>query len=123
MSQTPKYDLNAIRQLCSTGNRELIWFSATSRSTSQVIAVYAATDSPKGYKEAVEFILKGLQALTTEDFVESVLQWNTVADVYGLVFDNRPWYVKFIFENGVLEEISFHPPEKPLKTVSGKTIG
>jgi hypothetical protein len=67
--------------------------------------------------------LQGILVLKPEDFVERILQWGSVvADVYGLVFDARPWYVKFIFEEGVLEEISFHPPEKPLKTVVGKLI-
>ncbi len=89
-----------------------------------MIEVYAGTDAPKSYEEAMQFILSGIQVLSPSDFVERVLQWGaTVADVYGLIFDSRTWYVKFIFENGVLEQISFHPPEKPMKTVKGKTVG
>ena len=96
MSQTPKYDLNMIQQLCSSGDRTCIWFSAPSRSINKVIEEYATTDAPKSNEEAVEFIFQGLLVLKPDDFVERLLQWGSVADVYGLMFDGRPWYVKFI---------------------------
>lgn len=122
MSQAPKYDLKLVQQLCKSGDFERIWFSATSRSIVKVIETYSGTESLKSYEEAVQFILDGLQFLRPDDFVQRVSQWGAVADVYGLRFDQRSWYVKFIFENGVLEQISFHPPEKSLTTVSGKVL-
>ena len=54
-----------------------------------------------------------------------------VVDVYGLLFDARPWYVKFSIkdeenENGALEkllqEISFHPPSEGFVTSGGINI-
>ena len=124
MSQTAKYDLKAVQHLCRSADLGNIWFPAPSRSIAKVIEVYGGTDAPKGYEEAMQFILSGIQALSPGDFVERVLQWGAIAaDVYGLIFDGRPWYVKFIFENGNLEQISFHSPDKPMKTVLGKTVG
>jgi hypothetical protein len=122
MSQTPKYDLALVQQLCKSGDLEKIWFSAISRSIVKVIETYSRTCTPKTYEESVRFILYGLQSLQAEDFVQRVSQWGTVADVYGLTFDQRSWYVKFIFEDGVLEQISFHPPEKILTTAAGKIL-
>ena len=75
--------------------------------------------------EAVRFILNGILTITENDFCFSNLQWNDpklVADVYGIIYDGRSWFVKFLIENGCLEEISFHPPEKPMKTIGGKFI-
>lgn len=124
MSQKPKYDLQQVHTLCRRADLDRIWFSAPSRSISTVIRAYSRTDAPKGFVEASQFILAGILTLTTADFVERTLQWGgpEVADVYGLLFDGRPWYVKFILSDGVLEEISFHPPEAPLRTVSGTII-
>lgn len=52
------------------------------------------------------------------------MQWQTdVADQYGILFDGRPWFVKFLIgDDGLLEEFSFHPPEKPLPIKSGAVI-
>lgn len=58
-------------------------------------------------------------------FVGRVSQWSgsVVADVYGAIFDERPWYIKFVLgEDGVVEQISFHPPEHDMVTVSGLKI-
>ena len=68
-------------------------------------------------------ILRGIKALTDAHFVQRVIQWDDpkcVADVYGITFEGCPWYVKFLIdEEGILEQISFHPPEKDLMTVGG----
>jgi hypothetical protein len=52
--------------------------------------------------------------------------WNDLSclgDEYGLVYEKRGWYAKFrIDEDGDLDEISFHPPERELKTVGGLVI-
>lgn len=104
-----------------------MWFAARSRSTYAVIRVLEAKGSQRSTAEADRFILRGLKELTEAHFVESVIQWgdpNCVADVYGLIFDGSPWYVKFRIdtEEQTLEEISFHPPEKELTTVGGLKI-
>lgn len=124
MSQTPKYDLNEVQSICRNGSLEKIWFSAPSRSLMTVVSVYSKTEKPKTFEEATTFIIQGLLALTKDDFVQRTLQWTgaEVADVYGIIFDDLPWYVKFMLSDGVLEEISFHPPKEALKTVSGKII-
>lgn len=120
---TPKYDLKHMQSLVKAGDLDKIWFSAPSRSVYEVIRVFKETDNPKDYEASIDFILKGLLALTEDDFVKISPQWdNEFADVYGLVFENLPWFVKFILKDEELEEISFHPPKEQMKTVSGKVI-
>jgi hypothetical protein len=122
VAQAPKHDLNTVQALIRRGVADSIWFLAPSRSLYEVVRVYGSTDTPKSLTEAADFICAGLLELTPKHFVERVLQWEVVADVYGIIYDSRPWYVKFVLDNGVLEEISFHPPEKALKTVGGLQI-
>lgn len=102
------------------------WFSAPSRSLSEVIRIFEKLGNPKSETEAIDFILQGIKSLKADDFVQSVLQWNDpkcVADVYGAVIAGQPWFIKFrIDEDGLLEEISFHPPNKSMTTVSGTVI-
>ena len=120
---TPKYDLKQMQSLVKAGDLDKIWFSAPSRSVNEVIRVFKETDNPKDYQGAIDFILKGLLALTEDDFVKVSPQWdNEFADVYGFIFENSPWFVKFILNDDELEEISFHPPKEEMKTVSGKII-
>jgi hypothetical protein len=122
VAQTPKHDLISVQALIRRGVADSIWFSAPSRSLNEVVRVYSGTDTPKSLAEAADFICAGILELTPRHFVERVLQWEVVADVYGIIYDHRPWYVKFVLDDGVLEEISFHPPEKALKTVGGLQI-
>lgn len=73
---------------------------------------------------AEDFVLSNLLKLTDGDFAESILQWNMVCDIYGKMFCNINWYIKFAVEkdeNGDdnLSEISFHPLEDDLKLLSG----
>lgn len=77
--------------------------------------------------EAEAFILKGILELKEENFYKRVIQWGDskcIADVYGIVFDGKPWFVKFRIdsEEDLLEEISFHPPEETFVTVGGIQI-
>ena len=66
------------------------------------------------------FVLAGIKELTDRHFVKTVLQWGKPADVYGLIYDGKPWYVKFTLEDdGTLQEISFHPPELEMITIGG----
>lgn len=125
MAAQARYPLADVFSIISSGDSERVWFSAPSRSIDKVIKVYMKTNTPKTIQEAQNFIMSGIKSLTPNDFVQSQLQWDDpkcVADVYGLIYDNKPWYVKFLIEQGDLEQISFHPPEKEMKTVTGKII-
>ncbi len=123
MAQTPKYSLQEIFAIIDSGDKSLIWISAPSRSVIEIVKVYQSSSQGMDAELATKFIIKGLRALTPDCFVERVLQWDAVADVYGIIFDGKPWYVKFMLEDGIINEISFHPPEKPLKTISDRVIG
>jgi len=121
-----KFSLAEVFRIIDSCDLNRIWFSAPSRSVNEVIKAYAGSTTPKNYEDAVKFILGGIKTLDDGAFVERVVQWGDpkcIADVYGLIYDGKPWYVKFrIEDDGVLDEISFHPPEKELKTISGKII-
>lgn len=126
MTAKARHDL---QQVFKAIKARKVWFSAYSRSVWAVIKVYEHRGSPnkkENQAQAEDFILQGICALTEDNFVESVLQWGDskcVADVYGLIFDGLPWYIKFrIDEEGDLDEISFHPPQRALKTVGGIVI-
>jgi hypothetical protein len=127
MALKARYALQEVFQLIEDGRA---WFSARPRSSFAVITAYASTGKNKNGVEAEAFILKAIRSLAEINFCESVLQWNDpkcVADVYGFIYDDRPWYVKFRInredeDQPFLDEISFHPPEKEMKTVSGLVI-
>lgn len=103
---------------------ESIGFPLRSLSLDQVIRVYQDSESPKSQWEAEEFIRAGMKALEPKNFAGRTRQWESeIADQYGIIFDGKPWFVKFLIgQDGELEEISFHPPEKPLAIKSGEII-
>lgn len=104
------------------GERKVI-FSAPSRSIRRVIDVYRGSDAPKTETDARDFILEGLKTLTERNFCGSQVQWgDLVVDKYGLIYDGKPWFVKFAITDGELEEISFHPPEQELRTHGGLLV-
>ena len=96
----------------------------------EVIRAYANSDTPKTTADAEKFIVGALLTLTEQNFYKRDIQWEVVVDIYGLIYDKRPWYVKFAVaneeENGVtepwLQEISFHPPKEEFVTSGGITI-
>lgn len=108
------------------------WFSAPSRSVNKVIEVYASSGKPKTAEEAREFIIQGVLTLKDENFYQRGRQWEMVTDIYGLIYDGHHWYVKLGVQDEEtadgktkepwLQEISFHPPEKPFKTLGGIEI-
>ncbi len=124
MALKPAHPLSEVKRLVNEHlqhGKDTVWFSATSRSIKQVSAIYPQLSQ----QETIHFILDAILTLTDEGFCTSNLQWTDsqlIADVYGVIYDNKPWFVKFLIENDCLEEISFHPPEKPLKTSGGKII-
>lgn len=123
MAPKAKY---ALTEVAIAIKEKRYWFSAPSRSLSEVIRIFEKLGSPKNEMEATDFILQGIKSLKQTDFVQSVLQWNDpkcVADVYGTVIEGQPWFIKFrIDEDGSLEEISFHPPNKSMTTVGGTVV-
>jgi hypothetical protein len=122
MAQTAKYPLPEVFKRIK---EKKYWFSAPSRSTDCIIEVFECTDRKMGIEQAETFALEGIFQLTDKHFYKRVLQWsNCVADVYGLVFQNKPWFIKFRIddEDDVLEEISFHPPDEAFVTIGGFKI-
>ena len=124
MIGSPKHDLQKVKQLVE---ERKVCFSSPSRSLNEVTRVYETTATPKSQEDAENFIYEGILKLGPGNFAGRVLQWEEVADVYGMIFDSRPWYVKFMVfrdEHNLdsLEEISFHPPKAPLPTLDGQTI-
>ena len=125
MATKPAHPLDEVKKLVNAylkKSENTVFISAPSRSVDQVVAIYPHFTVEQ---DAVNFILNGILTLAEGDFCFSNLQWNDpnlVADVYGFIYDGKPWFVKFLIENNCLEEISFHPPEKALKTITGKII-
>lgn len=118
--QKAAYKLEEVFGLINEGK---VVFSSPSRSIRRVIAVYRDTEIPKDEGAARRFIYDGIKALTEKNFCGTHLQWDrVVVDKYGLVFDGKPWFIKFAIIEGELEEISFHPPEQELKTMGGIVI-
>jgi len=125
MTEVAKYPLSEVFELIMQNK---YWFSAPSRSSREVQRVYATLLKPKTDDEAEQFVLEGIQSLKPENFYKRQTQWGLVVDVYGLIFDNKPWFVKFAIEldekedgsmKKILQQISFHPPERKLVTVGG----
>lgn len=114
-----RYLLTDVFALIESGN---YWFSAPSRSYRSVVNVFAKTRSPKTPEQATAFILAGIKTLTENHFVQTVLQWGSGADVYGLIYEGYPWYIKFMIDDDGLQEISFHIAEKEMVTVGGIKI-
>lgn len=122
MAQTAKYPLQEVFRKIQ---KKQYWFSAPSRSIDCIIEVFECTDTKMGIEQAEAFALQGISQLTEKHFYKRVIQWSDcIADVYGLVFHNKPWFIKFRIdeEEDVLEEISFHPPDEAFVTVGGLKI-
>ncbi len=119
----PRYKLREVHDAIA---KRRVRFTVARRSVDTVMLVYEKIARVKTVQEAEDFILDGILRLTARNFQKSVIQWGDptcVADVYGLLHDELPWYVKFrLDEKGILEEISFHPPDRAFKTVGGMVI-
>jgi hypothetical protein len=70
-------------------------------------------------RDAEAFVLGLLGQLRPEHFAETKTEKAPPADVYGLFFEGRGWYVKIAIDQGRLVVISCHPPEAPLRTRAG----
>jgi len=124
--QTPKHDLNLVKELCEKclkGFSGIVEFNAPSRSINCVIEVLACETA----SEAKEVCLRGIMQLEKGDYSHSLVQWETIADVYGLQdYRDNDWYIKFVVHDDdgkwTLEEVSFHRPEKDLKLADGRIL-
>ncbi len=118
--QNSKFNLDDVKRLAGdwlTG-KQCGWFSATSCSIDYLIHIYECTQV-----EAETIILRGILKLQNEDFNRRISMWGKVADEYGLEgYLTYNWYVKFMIEDGDLEQISFHPCEKDMTLANGRTI-
>ncbi len=123
MAQTPKFDLEEVKKLVDDCE-----FTVPDKSINAVIAVFKdILGCPKSNVEAEVFIKNELVKLERKNFAQrSMVFGSVVADVYGKVIDGEPWYIKFLIESDDediwLEELSFHPPDKPLMLQNGDKI-
>lgn len=118
--QRPRYPLEEVKVLAEKlRNGEATgFFSAPNASINYVIYIFECLE-----REAENIILDGLQKLEENDFCKQAFQWDVVVDIYGLEnYLGYDWFVKFFVEDGILEEISFHPLEKAMRLVDGRNL-
>ena len=118
--QIPKFNLDEVKQLARDwlGGKQGGWFSASTCSVDYVIHVFECTQV-----EAESIILDGILKLKILDFSRRISMWDSIADEYGLeAYLGYNWYVKFMIEDGELEQISFHPCEKDMTLANSRTI-
>lgn len=119
--QTPKYPLSEVKRLINEWKqgKDAGFFSAPSASTEYVIHIFSCRQ-----EEAEKIILDGILKLEESGFGRQALQLDVVVvDIYGLEsYLGYDWYVKFLIEDGTLDEISFHPLERDLKLADGRNL-
>lgn len=62
-------------------------------------------------------MLNAIAGLTNDNFSDTLHERSPPADVYGVSLERVGWYVKLAIVKDRLVVISFHPPERRLKTV------
>lgn len=62
-----------------------------------------------------------IQRLTVDNYYKTVKLTYDVADEHGLNVDGVGWYIKVCIDRTVPEVvvISFHPPQRPMRTKAG----
>ena len=71
-------------------------------------------------KAARTDILSRAGQLTPDEFAHRNEERSPPADVYGVTHQGFGWYVKVKLQPAtLLHVLSFHPPERPLRTKSG----
>lgn len=121
----PRYGLEQVKALAKEylgGTKSAVAFSAPGASIKRVVQVLVCSES-----EAVDTILRGVLALSNECFSRSFMQWDMVVDEYGLAgFSGHNWYVKLAIvaedNERILDQISFHPLEKPMTVAGGYVL-
>lgn len=121
----PKYPLAEVEALIReyrAGRMSALAFSAPGASIKRITRVFSCSES-----EAADIAIAGVLKLDEESFSRSFVQWEMVVDEYGLEgFMGHNWYVKLAIvtedEDRLLDEISFHPLEKPMKVNDGRAL-
>ncbi len=89
----------------------------------RLVLTHAACDYFPTRTEALDWIHGVLAELRAQDFAHSVQLEIHTADVYGVVVDNRGWYLKITVDSDargrLLLVISCHPIERSLMTRLG----
>ena len=116
-------EVKALARAFLEGDEAAVAFSAPGASIKRVVRVLLCSEI-----EAVGTILNGVLKLDEATFSRSFVQWEMVVDEYGLEnFLGHNWYVKLAIgdENGhrLLDEISFHPLERPMRVKDGRLLG
>lgn len=107
---------------------EVVNFIHPPKSFLSVIEEFQTRGEYLDFLKAQIYIFDALMELSEADYSASHVQWEAVVDVYGVVRDRIPWYVKFcIYSDEItgerkLEEISFHRIEKDLRLANRRTI-
>lgn len=120
----PKFDLKDVKRLAQDyldGKMQTINFTAPRRSTESVVAVLFCTPILANQK-----IATGLLKVKETDFYGRKWQWGDVFDEYGLEdYEGHNWYIKFSIvtnDGEYIEEVSFHPLEKEMTLLDGRTL-
>ena len=76
---------------------------------------------PLTYAEATGFVAAAVHMLTVDNFHATVQLTYDIADEYGINIEGTGWYIKLCIDRTVPEVvvISFHPPERPMRTAAG----
>ena len=112
----PAFDLKDIRALIRSGD-----FRVTSSSMECVQDALGVTAD-----RAQCLILEQVEMLTPRNYSETLPPQKadgTPADVYAVFAERRGWYIKVAVRHGRLIVISFHLPERPIRTADGWVKG
>lgn len=106
----PHHSLDEVKQLVAAGD----FMVMKGRALDLLVP-------PFTYAAALGFIAAAIQMLTVDNFHKSVQLTYDVADEYGLTIDGVGWYIKVCIDRMVPEVvvISFHPPQRPMRTKAG----
>jgi hypothetical protein len=84
-------------------------------------AFTALVGSLGSYQAVRHFVAAVIQRLSLDNFYQTVQLTYDIADEYGIYVDSSGWYIKLCIDSSDPEVsiISFHPPERPMKTKAG----
>jgi hypothetical protein len=106
----PHHSLDEVKKLVAAGDFSVM----KGRGLSLLIP-------PLTYEEAMGFVAAAIQMLASDNYHATVQLTYDIADEYGINIDGTGWYLKLCIDHDVPEAvvISFHPPERPMKTKAG----
>jgi hypothetical protein len=106
----PAYDLDEVKRLAQTGQVQM-----RPRKSRDIVGDLLDLEP----REAEAFVVGLIGQLRPEHFAETKVEKTPPADVFGIFFEGRGWYIKVAIDRGRLAVISCHPPEIPLRTRAG----